>query len=269
MKKDERREGFSRGNRDMKGAARRTYPVRGDEENSSERGYRGNGYRGGQGRSNAPRVGAVYQNVPAPQRVQSDAGEAKPPRRDFDRKPRYDRAPRREMQEELIPMQENVPVDVILVLAMHFAPVHSKGPAYTARVIQNLYEKKGITSADKAEEHIRLLEKRDILYTDVCRIFALEKDKLTSSEKTMIDAWGERLNMPVEMIKAAFEAAGGNAGIRYCNGILKSWSQKGYKTPEDIQEEFTFNNLSGRNIDRDDDIILQGMNIVPVFEKGE
>jgi len=111
MKKDERREGFSRGNRDMKGAARRTYPVRGDEENSSERGYRGNGYRGGQGRSNAPRVGAVYQNVPAPQRVQSDAGEAKPPRRDFDRKPRYDRAPRREMQEELIPMQENVPVE--------------------------------------------------------------------------------------------------------------------------------------------------------------
>jgi len=166
-------------------------------------------------------------------------------------------------------LQENVPVDVILVLAMHFAPVHSKGPAYTARVIQNLYEKKGITSADKAEEHIRLLEKRDILYTDVCRIFALEKDKLTSSEKTMIDAWGERLNMPVEMIKAAFEAAGGNAGIRYCNGILKSWSQKGYKTPEDIQEEFTFNNLSGRNIDRDDDIILQGMNIVPVFDKGE
>ncbi len=165
-------------------------------------------------------------------------------------------------------LQENVPVEVILVLAMYLAPIQ-KGPAYTARVILNLFEKKGITSAEKAEEYIATEERHNKAYEDVCRIFGLDKAKLTSSEKTIINGWFESLNMGDDMIKSAFEAAGGNANIRYCNGILKSWAQKGYKSPADIQAEFTFNSLTGKNIDDDNDLILKGMNIVPVFNKGE
>ena len=159
-------------------------------------------------------------------------------------------------------------MEVILVLAMYLAPVQ-KGPAYTARVILNLFEKKGITNAEKAEEYIATQERRDKAYETVCSIFALDKDKLTSSEKTIINGWYENLNMSDDMIKAAFEASAGNTSIRYCNGILKSWSQKGYKTASDIQQEFTFNSLTGKNIDDDNDLILKGMNIVPVFNKGE
>jgi len=165
-------------------------------------------------------------------------------------------------------LQENIPVEVILVLAMHFAPVQ-KGPAYTAKVISGLYEKKGINSADKAEAYIAQLEKREKLYSAVCGIFSADIAKLTSSEKTIIDAWGEKLEMGTDMIEAAFTAAGPNAGIRYCNGILKSWAQKGYRHPGDIQEEFAAVTGTGRNIDREEDLILQGMNIVPVFDKGE
>ncbi len=165
-------------------------------------------------------------------------------------------------------LENNVPVDVILVLTMYLAPA-SKGPAYTARVILNLFEKKGITSADKAESYILTMEAREKAYSEVCTIFSLNKDKLTTSEKTIINGWYETLNMSGDMIKSAFESAGTNANIRYCNGILKSWAQKGYKNPDDIQREFSFKNLSGKNIDDDDDLILQGMNIVPVFNKGE
>ena len=165
-------------------------------------------------------------------------------------------------------LENNVPVDVILVLTMYLAPT-SKGPAYTARVILNLFEKKGITSADKAEAYIISMEAREKAYGEVCTVFGLNKDKLTTSEKTIINGWYESLNMSAEMIKSAFESAGTNANIRYCNGILKSWAQKGYKKPEDIQQEFSFKNLSGKNIDDDNDLILQGMNIVPVFSKGE
>lgn len=165
-------------------------------------------------------------------------------------------------------LQENVPVEVILVLAMHLAPIQ-KGPAYTARVILNLFEKKGVTSAEKAEEYIATEERHNKAYETVCEIFGLDKAKLTSSEKTIINGWYESLNMSEEMIKSAFETAGGNAGIRYCNGILKSWAQKGYKSADDIQAEFTFNSLTGKNIDDDNDLILKGMNIVPVFNKGE
>ncbi|MGN1005850.1 MAG: TrmH family RNA methyltransferase, partial [Aristaeellaceae bacterium] len=94
MRNEDRRDGGYRGNRDMKGAARRTYPVREDGENIAYRGgysdrdggnsaYRGGkaerdgGYaanRGGKpGRSGGPRVGAIYDNVPRAQRV--DAAE--------------------------------------------------------------------------------------------------------------------------------------------------------------------------------------------------
>lgn len=94
MRNEDRRDGGYRGNRDLKGAARRTYPVREDGENIAYRGgysdrdggnsaYRGGkaerdgGYaanRGGKpGRSGGPRVGAIYDNVPRAQRV--DAAE--------------------------------------------------------------------------------------------------------------------------------------------------------------------------------------------------
>ncbi len=165
-------------------------------------------------------------------------------------------------------LQENVPLEVILVLAMYLASV-GKGPAYEARVILNLFEKKGITTAEKAEEYIASEEKRSKAYDEVCAVFSLDKSKLTSSEKTVINGWYESLGMDKAMVQAAFEAGRGNASIKYCNGIMKSWSQKGYKTPADIQQEFTFNSLTGKNIDDDQDVIMKGMNIVPVFNKGE
>lgn len=112
MKNNERWNGGFRPNRDMKGAARRTYPVRGEEK---EENYRGNNYRSDRStpRGNAPRVGAVYQNVPAAQRVGNDAAPQERPRRDFDRKPRYDRAPVREERRDFIPVpnQDAVPVE--------------------------------------------------------------------------------------------------------------------------------------------------------------
>ncbi len=163
---------------------------------------------------------------------------------------------------------ENIPVDVILILAMYYAPVQ-KGPGYTARVIANLFNKNGVSTGEKAEEHIRLMLKRDKLYDKVCRIFGLEKSKLNSSEKTIINSWDESLGMSDDMINRAYNAAGLNASIKYCNGILKSWAQKKYKKPEDINNLPGLNNPTGRNIDRNEDVILQGMNIVPVFGKGE
>ena len=75
MKKDERREYGRPGNRDMKGAARRTYPVGGENEN-----YRGNNYRGANYKTPAPRVGAIYNHVPAAEKV---GGEDAPRQESF------------------------------------------------------------------------------------------------------------------------------------------------------------------------------------------
>ena len=166
-------------------------------------------------------------------------------------------------------LQENIPVDVILTVAMHLRPTE-KGPSYAIKVIESWFTKYGVTDGAKAEGYIALLEKRKLNYKAVGNIFALDSEKLNSSEKTIIDAWFERLNMSLDMISCAFEAGGANSGIRYCNGILKSWANKGYKVPGDLENEVSNNiPLSPKNIDAQDDLILQGMSVVPVFNKGE
>ena len=96
MKKDERGARNFRNDRDMKGAARRTYPVNGEGEN-----YRGNNYRGASFKTPSPRVGAIYNNVPAAQRV----GEEEKPReaaRNFERRPFQPR----QREEALVPAAE-------------------------------------------------------------------------------------------------------------------------------------------------------------------
>ena len=101
MKKDERREDFSRGNRDMKGAARRTWALRGDGENGNAQTYRGNGHREYRGEGTAPRVGAVYRNVPASRRVEDEAAQS--PRAYAERRRDSIAAPVREE----MPVEEN------------------------------------------------------------------------------------------------------------------------------------------------------------------
>ena len=163
-------------------------------------------------------------------------------------------------------LRKGIPVEVILVLTMFYAP-RSKGPSYIAKIISNLYEKKGINTLDKAEEYLKIMHDREIRYREVARFFGLDEDKLTTSEKTIIDGWGEKLNMSNEMIKRAKDACGININIRYCNGILKSWSQKGYTKPEDVKEYSRRPVV--KDIPEEDDVMLNGMDILPVYDKGE
>ena len=96
MKKDERRERNFRNDRDMKGAARRTYPVN-DEDGS----YRGNNYRGASFKTPSPRVGAIYNNVPAAQRV-GEEEKPRDPAKNFERRPFQSR----QREEALVPAAE-------------------------------------------------------------------------------------------------------------------------------------------------------------------
>ena len=63
-----------------------------------------------------------------------------------------------------------------------------------------------------------------------------------------------------------FIRAGSLAGIAYCNGILKNWSQKGYRTPKDLENEISNITQSKRNIDSQDDLIIKNITNVPVFD---
>ena len=164
-------------------------------------------------------------------------------------------------------LEENIPVDVILPIAQHYISMEEYSPAYILKVIRSWQKKHNFTSGKDVDCYLALQAEREKLYTDVCKIFGLDTSKLKTSEKTIINRWQEKYNMSLDMIEESFIRAGSLAGIAYCNGILKNWSQKGYRTPKDLESEISNITQSSRNIDSQDDLIIKNITNVPVFDK--
>ena len=125
-------------------------------------------------------------------------------------------------------LEECIPVDVILPLAQH--NVDKTGinePAYIIKIIRSWHKKHKFTNGSEVDSFLALMAEREKVYAKVGEIFSINADKLTSSEKTVIDRWQEKYNMSFEMIAESFDRAGEKADIKYCDGILKSWSRKG------------------------------------------
>ena len=163
-------------------------------------------------------------------------------------------------------LEENIPVDVILPIAQHYISLEEYSPAYILKVIRSWQKKYKFENGADVDEYLALQENRSRVYEKVCKIFGLDAAKLKTSEKTIINRWQEKYNMSFDMIEESFIRAGNLAGIAYCNGILKNWSQKGYKTPKDLESEISNITQSKRNIDSQDDLIIKNITNVPVFE---
>lgn len=163
-------------------------------------------------------------------------------------------------------LEENIPVDVILPVAQYYTSLGEYSPAYIIKVIRSWQKKYNFTSGKEVDEYLALQQQRNEVYEKVCSIFGLDISKLKTSEKTIINRWQEKYNMSFDMIEESYIRAGSLAGIAYCNGILKNWSQKGYKTPKDLESEISNITQSRKNIDSQDDIIIKNITNVPVFD---
>ena len=164
-------------------------------------------------------------------------------------------------------LDECIHVDVILPLAQH--NVDKTGinePAYIIKIIRSWHKKHKFTNGSEVDSFLALMAEREKVYAKVGEIFSINADKLTSSEKTVIDRWQEKYNMSFEMIAESFDRAGEKADIKYCDGILKSWSRKGYKTPKDLADEIINITQSRRNIDSQDDFVARARKNRPTID---
>ena len=164
-------------------------------------------------------------------------------------------------------LEECIPVDVILPLAQH--NVDKTGinePAYIIKIIRSWHKTHKFANGSEVDSFLALMAEREKVYAKVGEIFSISADKLTSSEKTVIDRWQEKYNMSFEMIAESFDRAGEKADIKYCDGILKSWSRKGYKTPKDLADEIINITQSKRNIDSQDDFVARARKNRPTID---
>lgn len=164
-------------------------------------------------------------------------------------------------------VEDGIPVDVILQISSHYMTLGQDNPSYVIKVIRSWYTKLGLKTGQGVDEYIALCTKREKAYKDTCKIFGFNDKKLTTSEKTIVNSWFEKLGMSLDMISESFMRAGHLANIQYCNGILKAWSQKGYTLPSDLEGEISNITQSPRNIDNHDDFIVQSRKSVPTFDK--
>ncbi len=163
-------------------------------------------------------------------------------------------------------IEECIPVDVILPIAQHYINIGIDNPAYIIKVIRSWQKKHHFENGEQVDRYLADVERREGVYAEVCRIFGMDPAKLKTSEKTIINRWTEKYKMSYEMIEQSFIRAGSNANIPYCNGIIKSWSQKGYTTPKDLENEISNITQSKRNIDSGEDLIIKNITNVPVLD---
>lgn len=164
-------------------------------------------------------------------------------------------------------LEDCIPVDVILPLAQHNVDrTGIDNPAYIIKVIRSWQKKHKFSSGSDVDNFLTLAAEREKVYAKVGEIFSISPDKLTSSEKTVIDRWKEKYNMDYDMISESYDRAGDKADIKYCDGMLKSWSRKGYKTPQDLADEITHITQSKRNIDSQDDFVARARKNIPTID---
>lgn len=163
-------------------------------------------------------------------------------------------------------LEDFIPVDVILQITHHFISIGIDNPAYILKVVKSWYTKYNLVNGQAVDSYLNTLAAREKVYKTVCRIFSYDFEKLKTNEKKIIDKWQENYKMSFEMIEQSYLRAGNLASIPYCNGILKSWAQKGYSTIDDLQNEISNIAQSSKNIDSQQDLIAESLKNVPVFE---
>lgn len=130
---------------------------------------------------------------------------------------------------------DELPVDVILMIVAWCTPRAKSVRSVvgmTARTARK-WREEGITSAAKAEAHLRLLEQREQREQQVACALELETADFNAIQRAYIARWFEEYEYDIEFVKEAYIRSGNNS-VNYINALLKGWNQEGYRTLRDV-----------------------------------
>jgi len=99
----------------------------------------------------------------------------------------------------------------------------------------NRWLDKGIDTQEKADQYLKSLEKQNLYITEV--VNRLHIDSLTPTVEEYIRSWAEQ-GLALELVDRAADISGvrfGSMNLRYINGILQGWYQKGLFSAEAVE----------------------------------
>lgn len=127
-------------------------------------------------------------------------------------------------------------VEVILVLIEYYAGKGKCSMKYIEKEAGK-WVSAGIDSVDKAKAYIAKREEFLSFTARVRTALGISDRRLTTRELGYILAWQSEMNMPIEMIQAAYERTVNQTGklsFAYMNKILESWAKENIRTTKDI-----------------------------------
>lgn len=130
--------------------------------------------------------------------------------------------------------------DYITTLCTYCAKIGKNSVRYLETIATGLYDD-GITDKESLEEHLRLIQAKHELETQIRSLFGMNMSRaLTTREKKFIDSWTQTFGYGLEVIKLAYEITIdkiNEPSLNYANAILESWNSKGLKTEEEVQAQ--------------------------------
>lgn len=137
-----------------------------------------------------------------------------------------------------------LPADVIMMLLNHCIEEYELRSGAGRKPPMRMVEKEAyywarqeISSLEAAEEHLRRCAQRRQAAAQVSEIMGIRGRALVESERKYVDSWLE-MGFGPEALAIAYERTvlgTGKMTWRYMDTILRSWSDKGLFTPEDIE----------------------------------
>ena len=129
-----------------------------------------------------------------------------------------------------------LPTEVIFMMIDYCASIGKTNYSYIQAVGKD-WGLREIDTIEKAAEHIEALRNTQTLWTELSRATDITNKRPTPKQMDIVRRWSEEFEFKIDMVLRAYETMVENTGkfnLNYMNKVLTNWYEKGYKTPDDI-----------------------------------
>ena len=141
----------------------------------------------------------------------------------------------------LVWLYDDLGLDVSLILMIvQYAAAHGKPRSGFIESTATDWVNRGIDTIAEADRELNKMAMSEQAWGIVCSSFGLEKRKPSKNELKLSLMWTDEWKMSREMLTAAYNACVDSISkfdMKYVSKILENWHEKGYKTPDDIEEK--------------------------------